>query len=129
MINRICRRQASLLACRNNPCAGMAASMHDIGYSSLDGALVFTHPLSRNTYHDGMFMRNEPAAMRLVIQLTPLAEPGSGESPEFRRTVTKTTSNALSPLLFNVHRKTNNQVSRCGLANVRTGGRGVRMHD
>jgi hypothetical protein len=43
-----------------NPPGGPAAD--DITYSSVDGASVFTHPLCPNTYRNGIFIGNEPAA-------------------------------------------------------------------
>jgi uncharacterized protein GlcG (DUF336 family) len=38
-------------------------STDDITYSSVDGASVFTHPLCPNTYRNGTFVGNEPAAV------------------------------------------------------------------
>ena len=43
-----------------NPPGG--APVDDITYSSVDGASVFTHPLCPNTYRNGIFIGNEPAA-------------------------------------------------------------------
>ena len=43
-----------------NPAGG--ALVDDITYSSVDGASVFTHPLCPNTYRNGIFIGNEPAA-------------------------------------------------------------------
>jgi len=43
-----------------NPPGGPAAD--DITYSSVDGPSVFTHPLCPNTYRNGIFIGNEPAA-------------------------------------------------------------------
>ena len=43
-----------------NPPGGALAD--DITYSSVDGASVFTHPLCVNTYRNGVFIGNEPAA-------------------------------------------------------------------
>src|SRR4051812_6332860 len=43
-----------------NPPGGAAAD--DITYSSVDGASVFTHPLSLNTWRNGIFIGNEAAA-------------------------------------------------------------------
>ncbi len=43
-----------------NPPGG--PSVDDITYSSADGASVFTHPLCPNTFRNGMFIGNEPAA-------------------------------------------------------------------
>jgi uncharacterized protein GlcG (DUF336 family) len=43
-----------------NPAGGPLAD--DISYSSTDGASVFTHPLCLNTYRNGVFVGNEPAA-------------------------------------------------------------------
>jgi uncharacterized protein GlcG (DUF336 family) len=37
-------------------------SVDDITYSSADGASVFTHPLCPNTFRNGIFIGNEPAA-------------------------------------------------------------------
>ena len=37
-------------------------SVDDITYSSVDGASVFTHPLCLNTFKNGIFIGNEPAA-------------------------------------------------------------------
>jgi uncharacterized protein GlcG (DUF336 family) len=37
-------------------------SVDDITYSSVDGASVFTHPLCLNTFRNGIFIGNEPAA-------------------------------------------------------------------
>jgi uncharacterized protein GlcG (DUF336 family) len=44
-----------------NPPSGATAD--DITYSSADGASVFTHPLCPNTYRNGVFIGNEPAAV------------------------------------------------------------------
>jgi hypothetical protein len=43
-----------------NPPGGSGAD--DITYSSADGASVFTHPLCLNTFRNGVFIGNEPAA-------------------------------------------------------------------
>src|SRR5712692_1359156 len=43
-----------------NPPGGMLVD--DITYSSADGASVFTHPLCLNTFRNGVFIGNEPAA-------------------------------------------------------------------
>jgi uncharacterized protein GlcG (DUF336 family) len=43
-----------------NPPGGMLVD--DITYSSADGASVFTHPLCLNTFRNGGFIGNEPAA-------------------------------------------------------------------
>jgi uncharacterized protein GlcG (DUF336 family) len=43
-----------------NPPTGKLAD--DITYSSADGASVFTHPLCANTFRNGIFIGNEPAA-------------------------------------------------------------------
>jgi hypothetical protein len=44
-----------------NPPGG--ALVDDISYSTADGASVFTHPLSLNTFRNGAFIGNEPAAV------------------------------------------------------------------
>ena len=43
-----------------NPAGGPLVD--DITYSSADGPSVFTHPLCVNTYRNGLFIGNEPAA-------------------------------------------------------------------
>jgi uncharacterized protein GlcG (DUF336 family) len=43
-----------------NPSGGALAD--DITYSSVDGASVFTHPLCLNTFRNGAFIGDEPAA-------------------------------------------------------------------
>ena len=45
-----------------NPLFGAGKLQDDITYSSKDGASVFTHPLCVNTYRNGVFIGNEPAA-------------------------------------------------------------------
>jgi hypothetical protein len=37
-------------------------SLDDITYSSVDEVSVFTHPLCPNTFRNGVFIGNEPAA-------------------------------------------------------------------
>jgi uncharacterized protein GlcG (DUF336 family) len=44
-----------------NPPGGPLAD--DISYSAADGASVFTHPLCPNTFRNGLFIGNEPAAV------------------------------------------------------------------
>jgi uncharacterized protein GlcG (DUF336 family) len=57
--HEIAKRVRDLLGL--NPPGG--ALVDDISYSSVDGASVFTHPLSLNTYRNGVFIGNElPAA-------------------------------------------------------------------
>src|SRR5262245_35403814 len=57
--HEIAKRVRNLLGL--NPPLGPLAD--DISYSSVDGASAFTHPLSPNTYRNGVFIGNEkPAA-------------------------------------------------------------------
>jgi len=57
--HEIAKRVRNLLGL--NPPGGATAD--DISYSSVDGANVFTHPLSLNTWRNGVFIGNEaPAA-------------------------------------------------------------------
>jgi len=57
--HEIAKRVRSILGL--NPPGG--ALVDDITYSAADGASVFTHPLSVNTYRNGVFIGNEAAAV------------------------------------------------------------------
>jgi uncharacterized protein GlcG (DUF336 family) len=57
--HEIAKRVRNLLGL--NPPGG--ALVDDISYSSVDGASAFTHPLSINTWRNGVFIGNEPPAV------------------------------------------------------------------